>query len=129
MEENCTGSAENKHHSPNDNINFNKLNRERMEKIKEIGYKLTSIMWRNIDELPKLWNKTKIPTKDKIVNETGELAVKLVIDAITKSEIALPIHNISNSNLLEVFENAVCDRNNNQTSDAEPLFIYIVRHL
>ena len=29
----------------------------------------------------------------------------------------LPIHIVSNSNLLEVFEDAVCDRNYNPTSD------------
>lgn len=67
-----------------------------MKKTKEIGYELTSIMWRNIDEIPNIWNKTDIPTKDKIVNETGELAVKLVSEAITKNEIVLPIFGVTN---------------------------------
>lgn len=65
-----------------------------MKKTKAIGYDLCNVTWNNIDEFPRLWNKTDVETKDKIVNGTGELAVKLVSEAATKNEIVLPIFGV-----------------------------------
>ena len=50
-----------------------------------------------MDGFMELWNRTDTETKDKIVNRIGELAVRLVSGADTRTEPALPIHNVSDT--------------------------------
>lgn len=59
---------------------------------KEIGYELLRVV--DIDGFMELWNRTDTETKDKIVNGIGELAVRLVSGADTRTEPAPPIQSV-----------------------------------
>lgn len=48
-----------------------------MKRIKEIGYDLIDVIWRNIENFDKVWNMSETQTKDKVVEDVGELAAKL----------------------------------------------------
>ena len=74
-----------------------------MTRTKEIGYDLINVIWRNIDDFEKLWNRTDVETKDKIVNGVGELAVKLANSIDTSVKEVLHIQNVRKCC------NAMCD--------------------
>lgn len=63
-----------------------------MKRTKEIGYELLRVV--DMDGFMELWNRTDTEMKDKIVNGIGELAVRLVSSADTRTEPALPIQSV-----------------------------------
>lgn len=60
-----------------------------MEKSKEIGHELIDVLFHKSEEFKVLWNKMDIEIKDNIINEIGNLSMKLnnVISNISKNEI------------------------------------------
>ena len=57
-----------------------------MTRQKELGYKLGNVLWHNLEGYQELWNKAEFDTKEKIINELGELAIKLTIPDVVISE-------------------------------------------
>lgn len=53
-----------------------------MTRQKELGYELGNVLWHNLEGYKELWNKAEFDTKEKIINELGELAIKLTIPAV-----------------------------------------------
>jgi len=56
-----------------------------MTKQKEIGYEIGNIVWHNLEGYQELWNKADFDTKEKIVNEQGKLAIKLVLSLVNNN--------------------------------------------
>ena len=75
-----------------------------MKKSNEIGHELCMMIWDSINEFPELWDKTDDETKKKLVNRTGEIAVKLVSEAYVNNEIALPVNVVRKYALLTVIQ-------------------------
>jgi len=57
-----------------------------MIKEKELGYKLSDVIWHNLEGYQEIWNKADFDTKEKIINELGRLAIELIIPKLTISE-------------------------------------------
>lgn len=49
-----------------------------MRKEKALAYDLTNILWHNMPGYKELWNKTDCDTKDKLLEDLGDLAYKLL---------------------------------------------------
>jgi len=70
---------------------------------KELGYRLCDVLWYNLDGYRELWDRSEFYTKEKIINELGELAIKLTIPKFedwvktmfTKNEDLYKMFNIS----------------------------------